>query len=82
MIIDLKNQVAQKDLELKTLYQENLTVDEKNKEIDFYKKKVDELSSQYGLKDFTRDMNAQRDQNLLLKKEIEKITGNWSELSN
>lgn len=70
------------NFEIKNLQSDRQNIEEKNAEIDFYKRKVDELSVQYGLADANRDITLHRDQNLELKKELERITRDYTTLSN
>ena len=49
------------NFEIKNLQSDRQNIEEKNAEIDFYKRKVDELSVQYGLADANRDITLHRD---------------------
>mmetsp|Transcript_25522 Transcript_25522/g.44493 ORF Transcript_25522/g.44493 Transcript_25522/m.44493 type:complete len:2210 (+) Transcript_25522:2881-9510(+) len=82
LIKDLREKNDQLALELKSVQVQRSTLDDREAEISFLRGKVKELADQYNVGDAVRDIRVQRDENLQLRREVERLTGQLTELSN
>lgn len=75
-----KNEDLRRDIE--RLQIDKKLLNDKESEIDFLTSKLKEVAEGQGNKDAIKDIRAEKNDNLSLKREVEKLTKDWNSLSN
>lgn len=82
LVTDLQQKNDDLRTEINRLIGEKRRLDDKDAEIEFLNKKLSELAASGADRDTLRNLRVQKDDHLDLRREVERLTKNWTTLSN
>lgn len=81
LVAELEKKNGEMTMALKAMEMDKKSLNERDSEVEFLRNRLKEMADNYGVGDAMRDIRIQRDENLSLRKEVERLTRDWTDLS-
>ena len=81
LVAELEKKNGEMAMALKAMDMDKKSLNERDSEVEFLRNRLKEMADNYGVGDAMRDIRIQRDENLSQRKEVERLTRDWTDLS-
>lgn len=81
LVAELEKKNGEMAMALKAMEMDKKSLNERDSEVEFLRNRLKEMADNYGVGDAMRDIRIQRDENLSQRKEVERLTRDWTDLS-